>query len=125
MKIPLLAGRDFRESDARSTDRDDPDAHFVAIVNRKFAEHYCPGQNAVGKRLGFGGGPKSKLNIEIIGIVADALYEGPREGVHRQVFIPNYGKNTTVMYLRTQSASTDVFGAIRNEVRRLDAGIPV
>jgi hypothetical protein len=124
MKIPLLGGRDFRPADARNMDGS-PDTENVAIVNRKFAEHYFPGQNAVGKRLGSGGGPRSKLNTEIIGVVADALYEGPREGVHRQVFIPNWGKNSTVFYLRTQSASADIFAAVRNEVRQLDAGIPV
>ena len=124
MKIPLLGGRDFREGDARSMDGS-PDANCVAIVNRKFAEHYFPGQNAVGKRLGSGGGQRSELNTEIIGVVADALYEGPREGVHRQVFWPNWGKNSTVFYVRTQSSSADMFAAVRNEVRQLDAGIPV
>jgi predicted permease len=123
MKIPLLAGRDFRESDARSPEQS-ANAR-VAIVNKSFAEHYFPGQNAVGKRLGSGGGPNSPLNTEIIGVVADSLYEGPREGVHRQVFWPNWGKNSAVFYVRTQSASADIFNAVRNEVRQLDAGIPV
>ena len=124
MKIPLLGGRDFRESDARIMDFS-PDGNYVAIVNRKFAEHYFPGQNAVGKRLGSGGGQRSRLNTEIIGVVADSLYEGPREGVHRQVFWPNFGKNSTVFYVRTQSSSVELFAAVRNEVRQLDAGIPV
>ena len=124
MKIPLLGGRDFRAGDARNMDGS-PDAEYVAIVNRKFAEHYFPGQNAVGKRLGSGGGQRSKLNTEIIGVVADALYEGPREGVRRQVFWPNWGKNSTVFYVRTQTSSADIFTAVRNEVRQLDGGIPV
>ncbi|HXT69162.1 MAG TPA: ABC transporter permease [Vicinamibacterales bacterium] len=124
MKIPLLGGRDFRTSDARSLDGSS-ETEQVAIVNRKFAEHYFPGQNAVGKRLGSGGGQRSKLNVEIIGVVADALYEGPREGVRRQVFWPNWGKSSTVFYVRTQSSSADIFTAVRNEVRQLDAGIPV
>ena len=123
MKIPLLAGRDFRESDARNNSL--PNGVRVAIVNKKLAEHYFPGQNAIGKRLGSGGGPRSPLNTEIIGVVADSLYEGPREGVRRQVFWPNFGKNSTVFYLRTQAASTDVFAAVRHEVGQLDAGIPV
>ena len=49
-------------------------------------------------------GPKSKLDIEIIGVVADSLYEGPREGVRRQVFIPNWGKNSATFYVRTADA---------------------
>src|SRR6185295_4021686 len=91
MKIPFLEGRDFRLSDVKKDSQ-------VAIVNRRFAEHFFPGKSAVGKRLGWGGGPKSKLTIEIIGVVADTLYEGPREGVRRQVFIPNWGKGGVVYY---------------------------
>ena len=118
MKIPLLEGRDFKASDARE------DA-TVAIVNRSFASHFFPGGRAVGKRLGWGGGPKSKLTIEIIGVANDSLYEGPREGVHRQVFIPNWGKNSAVFYVRTLTASSTSYNLIRNEVKRLDAGMPV
>jgi predicted permease len=126
MKIPLLAGRDFRAADAADLMPDEnADAHHVAIVNRKFADHYFPGQNPIGKRLGWGGGPRSKLNIEIVGMVADSLYEGVREGVHRQVFMPNYGKNSGVFYLRTQAASTDMFETVRTTVRQLDPGMPV
>ena len=73
----------------------------VAIVNRRFAEHFFPGQSAVGKHIGCGAGPKTKLNIEIIGVVADSLYEGPREGVRRQVFVPNWGKSSAAFYVRT------------------------
>jgi predicted permease len=124
MKIPILEGRDFRESDARNVE-DTPNFTGVAIVNRKFAEHFFPGQSAVGKHVGWGGGPNSKLNIEIIGVVADSLYEGPREGVRRQAFIPFWGKNSSVFYLRTQASSSATYGQIRNLVRELDTGMPV
>jgi predicted permease len=123
MKIPILEGRDFRRGEAKAlTENQTPD---VVIVNRSFAQHYFPGRSALGKRLGWGGGPKSKLTMEIIGVVADSFYEGPREGVHRQAFIPNYGKGSTVIYLRTQIPSASAFNMVRNEVRQLDAGIPI
>jgi predicted permease len=118
MKVPLVEGRDFRSGDAR----EEP---AVAIVNRRFAEHFFPGRSAIGKRVGFGYGPETKLGIEIVGIVGNALYEGPREGVHRQVFIPNWGKNAAVFYLRTLTPSSAVHTLVRDEVRRLDAGVPV
>ena len=97
----------------------------VAIVNRRFAEHFFKGGSAVGKHLGRGGGPKTKLDIEIIGVVADSLYEGPREGVRRQVFVPNWGKNSAVFYVRTQTASAGAYSLMRNEVKQLDAAMPV
>jgi putative ABC transport system permease protein len=123
MKIPLLEGRDFKPSDAREMGGND--AGGVAIVNRKFAQHFFQNQSAVGRHIGWGGGPRSKLNIEIVGVVADSLYEGPREGVHRQVFIPSWGNGGSVFYLRTHSASAATYGQIRNEVRQLDPAIPV
>ena len=119
MKIPLLEGRDFRPADAKKGDT------TVAIVNRRFAEHFFKGRSAVGKRLGYGGGPKSKLTIEIIGVVADSLYEGPREGVRRQVFIPNWGNGSVVYYVRTLTGSSATYTQVRNEVRQLDSAMPV
>ena len=118
LKIPILEGRDFRDSDAKET----PD---VAIVNRKFAEHFFPGASAIGKHLSQGAGPRAKLTIQIVGVVGDTLYEGPREGVHRQVYLPNWGANTSVFYVRAQAASASAFNLIRNDVRDLDPGIPV
>jgi predicted permease len=118
MGIRLLEGRDFRPTDARKT-------ATVAIVNRQFAEHFFPGQSAVGRHIGFGSGPKSKLSIEIVGVADNALYEGPREGLHRQVFIPNWGRNSATFYLRTTTASSSAFNLIRNEVRGLSNAMPV
>jgi len=118
MRIPLLEGRDFRQSDIVETPT-------VAIVNRKFAEHFFPGKSAIGKRLGRGGGNNAKLTIEIIGVVGDSLYEGPREGVHRQVFLPAWGKGSVTYYVRTNIASSSVFNVVRNEVKQLDATMPI
>ena len=118
MNIPITAGRDFRASDAK-------EEWDVAIVNKRFADHYFPGQVVVGKRIGTGGGPNSKLNVEIIGVVADSLYEGPREGVHRQVFFANWGKNSTTFYIRTTASSNATYALIRNHVKELDATMPI
>jgi predicted permease len=118
MKIPILEGRDFTRMDAKEEPK-------VAIVNRKFAEHFFKGASAVGKRLGRGTGPKTKLDIEIVGVVADSLYEGPREGVRRQVFVPNWGNGSGTFYVRTTSASSSAHSLIRNTVRNLDASMPV
>jgi len=118
MKIPFLEGRDFTVMDVKKEPT-------VAIVNRQFAEHFFPGRSAVGKHVGWGGGPKSKLSIEIIGVVGNSLYEGPREGIHRQVFVPNWGDNAAAFYVRMHTASSAAYGVIRNEVRQLDQAMPV
>jgi len=77
MRIPILEGRDFTLADVKKDPR-------LAIVNKRFATHFFGGESAVGRHLGQGGGPNPKLDIEIIGVVDDSLYEGPRQGVRRQ-----------------------------------------
>jgi predicted permease len=118
MGIPILEGRDFDLRDIK----DDPK---VAIVNRRFAQHYFGDKGAVGRHLGRGNAPGTKLDIEIVGVVADTLYEGPREGVRQQVFVPNWGKNSVAFYVRTTMGSASAYGALRNEVKNLNGSMPV
>ena len=122
MGVTLLEGRDFQPGDIRNDNTPGPK---VAIVNREFAEHYFPGQSAVGRHLGQGGGPKAKLDTEIIGVAGNTLYEGPRQGVRRQCFIPKWGKGSAVFYVRTILGSKSAYGGLRNDVRTLDASMPV
>ncbi|HEX4913812.1 MAG TPA: ABC transporter permease, partial [Vicinamibacterales bacterium] len=102
MGIRLLEGRDFTPLDAKENPT-------VAIVNRKFAQHFFGDKSAIGKHIGRGSGPNVKLNIEIIGVVEDSLYEGPREGVRRQVFWPSWGNSGLAFYVRTTDASAGAF----------------
>jgi predicted permease len=121
MGVPLVAGRDFN-------DRDTGKKITVAIVNRKFATHFFGDKSPLGRHVGFGGGPKSKLNMEIVGVTEDSLYEGPREGVHRQVFVPfsqsDYPAGVA-FYVKTSMDSKSMFTALRRKVRELDGGMPV
>jgi predicted permease len=118
MGIQLLEGRDFTAMDIKKDST-------VAIVNQRFAEHFFPGQSPIGRHLGWGVGPKTKLTIEIVGLVANSLYEGPREGVRRQVFVPNYGNGGATFYLRSATGSSSTYNTVRNEVRKLDSSMPV
>jgi predicted permease len=118
MGIKLLEGRDFRATDVKEKAN-------VVIVNRKFAKHFFGDKSAVGMHVGRGDGPDTKLDVEIIGVVEDSLYEGPREGVRRQVFWPGWGRGGVTFYLRANEASAGVFNLVRSEVKRLDAAMPV
>jgi predicted permease len=122
MGLALVAGRDFNDS------RDTGMKNTVAIVNRKFATHFFGDKSPLGRHVGFGGGPKSKLNMEIVGVTEDSLYEGPREGVHRQVFVPfsqsDYPAGVA-FYVKTSMDSKSMFTALRRKVRELDGGMPV
>jgi predicted permease len=117
MGIPVLEGRDFDARDVHPESK-------LAIVNQRFAKHFFGESSPIGRHVGQGG-PQAKLDYEIVGVVADTLYEGPRQGVRRQVFIPNYGNGTNTFYVRTTSSSKTTYTAIRNAVKRLDASLPV
>jgi predicted permease len=121
MGTTLLEGRDF---DARDTGT----KTTVAIVNRKFATHFFGDKSAVGRRVGWGVGPRTKLDMEIIGVTEDTLYEGPREGVRRQAFV-TMGQSDfpagASFYVRSTMESNAIFSALRQNVRELDASMPV
>ncbi|MEO8597026.1 MAG: ABC transporter permease [Candidatus Solibacter sp.] len=122
MGVSLLEGRDFDEH------RDIGKKINVAIVNRKFASHFFGNRSAVGKHVGFGDGPGSKVDMEIVGVAEDSLYEGPREGVHRQVFVSfvqtDYPAGVA-FYVRTSQDSRSLFNVLRRKVQELDGLMPV
>jgi predicted permease len=118
MGIHVVEGRDFNRNDVKKEAK-------VVIVNRKFAQHFFGEKSAIGMHIGRGDGPKTIYDIEIVGVVEDSLYEGPREGVHRQVFQPNWGRGSVTFYVRTTDASSSAFNMIRSEMKRLDASMPV
>lgn len=118
MGVRLLAGRDFDR-------RDFHDEARVAIVNERFARHFFGNQSAIGRHIGRGVGPGTKTDIEIVGVVADSLYEGPREGVRRQVFVPNWGNNGAAFYVRTALSPASAYEAVKTEVKKLDIAMPV
>ena len=120
MGIPLLAGRDFDRRDIAKAGE-----WKVALVNQQFARHFFGGRTAVGRHIGNGSGPRTKLNIEIIGVVANSLYEGPREGVRRQVFVHQSGSAGAAIYVRAGLGSSSAYAALRSAVKRLDPAMPV
>ena len=131
LSIPLVAGRDFDDRDARFEPAD-PKAQLpsykVAIVNESYAKHYFGDRSPLGRHIGFGINPGTKTPIEIIGVVKDSKYTGVRDEIPRQVFfafMENDSAGGTVMYVRTTNQPDAAFGAIRQVVRELDANIPI
>jgi predicted permease len=118
MGIPIIAGRDFDRRDVKEKSN-------VAIVNQRFAHHFFGSSSALGRHIGRGNGPHTKLDIEIVGVVADSLVEGPREGVHRQVFIPNWGNNSAAFYVRAAVPSNLLYAAVKQQLKKLDPAMPV
>ena len=60
----LLHGRTFTAADME-------DGHAVVIVDRKMAEAYWPGEDPIGKRIGWGANPDGAWS-EVVGVVETA-----------------------------------------------------
>ena len=119
MGVPLIAGRQFTESDTRG-------AAKVAIVNEAFAKKFNLGLDAVGKRIG--SGPGNDLNMEIIGLVKNAKYSEVRKEVPPLYFIP-YRQMDSIgnisFYVRGALDSKRLMSMVQPVVARQDANLPV
>ena len=77
MRILLLAGRIFRDTDVDAAPR-------VAIVNQAFARYYFPDGSAIGRQFAFEG---QRDAFEIVGVVADAKYSSLHEPPPRTAYL--------------------------------------
>jgi predicted permease len=117
--MPLIAGREFTQSDRVGSTR-------VAIVNETFAKKFGLGRDAVGKYMGNGRG--DTLNILIIGLAKDANYSEVKQKIP-PVFATPYKQDSTAgslsFYVRTSGDLTQTLRAIPAVIRRLDPNLPV
>jgi predicted permease len=122
MDVPILQGRDFRESDQGK------DAPKVCLINEKFAKKYFPNGLAVGHRVGEGSDPGTKLDIEVIGVFGDMKYEGVKDEIPIEVVRPYEQMGFTLgvnVYIRTAREPEQMFSAARHAVQQIDATLPV
>ena len=121
MRIPILLGRGFDL-------RDDKGAPKTAIVNEKFARRYFGSASPIGRHVGMGGNPGTKLDIEIVGVARDTKYESMRDEVPYELYRPYRqvdfveGMNA---YVRTSSDPANFFPALRRSVQEVDANVPM
>ncbi len=120
LRIPLLAGRDFSMADSVSKQK-------VAIVNQLFVKQYFGGGNPIGHRLGLGGNPGTKTDIEIIGVMRDAKYNTVRSDIRPQVFLDddqNDDIQEASIYVRTALDSGRMEALLRRTVQQIDPNLP-
>jgi predicted permease len=118
VSMPLLAGRDFTETDG-------PGAANVAIVNESFVRKFDLG-DAVGKHFSnvfmFPG------DIEIVGLVADAKYNEVKGDPLPQWFMPRQQWSdvpTLYYYVRGAVGTDTLLGMIPRIVAEIDPELPV
>lgn len=118
--IPVILGRDFTPNDTGKPK--------VAIVNEKFAKRFFGNASAIGHRIGMGGNPGTKTDITIVGVVRDTKYEGVRDEVPFELYIPQEQvefATSVSAYVRTERPPQQTFAAVRQVIHSLDANLPV
>jgi predicted permease len=121
LKIPIVLGRDF-------TDRDIAGAPKVGIVNQKFVKRYFGGADPLGRHIGMGIDPGTKLDIEIVGVAGDTKYESMRDEIPYELYIPSEQKNFATggtIYVRSTADPMNVFNTLRGAVAEVDSSVPM
>jgi predicted permease len=98
MGMPLRSGRDFDRGDRVGS-------RPVAIVNETFVRRFLPGQQPIGQTvrvafdlLGFIPGLDSTTRHEIVGVVGDAVYTSPRDGMQATLYVPFAQRNPAAFF---------------------------
>ncbi|HEV3140082.1 MAG TPA: FtsX-like permease family protein [Vicinamibacterales bacterium] len=91
------------------TDRDREGAPSVVIVNEAFARRFLNGANPIGHTVHRFGGPDAGPELEIVGVVADAVYRRLRDPSPPTMYAPTAqtepGRPTVAFNLAVRAAS--------------------
>jgi predicted permease len=115
----LLRGRDFTTADNAS-------ATGVVIINSQLAQHYFPGQNPLGQHVDMGF--RSGTPLEIIGVAEDVRQDSLQTELHPGMYLP-YAQAARglplILLFRSTSDSATVVTAVRQQLREIDARLPI
>jgi len=117
MRVPILRGRPFNQSDGPGTTR-------VTIVTRSLADRLWPREDPIGKRLRDEG---NRLQI-VVGVVPDTAYttalERERPPAYYLPLAQNY-ESSVALHVRAAADAMSVVPAIREAVRQVDGELAV
>jgi predicted permease len=116
LKIPLLDGRLFMPGDTGVAP--------VVVVSRAWANHYFPGEHAVGRQF-IEGGCTSCPRSTIIGVVGDVRYDGlhaPGEAMYAPMEEGRWEWGVH-LFVRGWVTGPDALAAVRGAVLAADPGV--
>jgi len=128
MQTRLVGGRWFSASDTT-------DSVPVAVVNETMARTYWKdAAAAIGGRIRVGG-PATRPWVTVVGVVADERHNSVTGIVNEKFFVPHVqwpvvaaggdAIRSVFLVARTAGDPLAVAGVIRNQVRQMDANVPV
>lgn len=118
--LPLLAGRDFNETDG------DPGKE-AAVVTRQFAAKFWPGSPPIGKRFRQYDNGKPGPWMTVIGLTADLLQD-PQNPDAAPLFFINHRQEPwgwMAVVLRTAGDPAGLASAVRATVQKMDVDLPL
>jgi predicted permease len=117
LRIPVVRGRVF-------TDTDGKDTQLVAVINQAMADHFWPGEDALGKRFHFFDEPKLR---EVVGVVKNTVINQIGEDPQPVAYLPmtqHYSPFATVQ-VRTAGRPDSVISTVRNSIQSLDRNLAI
>jgi predicted permease len=116
MQIPILMGREFSLAD---TDQ----APLAVVVNETFAQQFCAGREALGRRVRVW----DNQWATIIGVARNSIYselkEGPRPVMYASL-LQFYRPDATIL-VRATGNPESVAPSVRSAVQSLDPNLPI
>ncbi len=114
--IPIVAGRNFEEKD-----RD----HEVVVISALAAAKVWPGESAIAKRFRLGG--DNQPLMEIVGVAGDVRADQLQAPPNPTVYVPYWQRDRqdSALMVRTRMDPASIAGAVRGEIRSMDAQLPV
>src|SRR5262245_44115952 len=116
MRIPLLKGRHFTETDVRENAK-------VVLISEELARRYFTGEEPLGQRIL--AGSLSRESYEIIGVVGDVRHRGLARGLRQTLYFPSLRLGYTNLVIRTANDPVSLAAAVRREVAAIDPNQPV
>ena len=114
LRVPLLAGRDFRPQDNENVPR-------VMIVNQSFARRFFDGRDPLGHRVQIDGKP-----FTIVGMVKDSKYYSLSEAPQPYFYMSfdqvheGSGEGGVALYARTNGDARGFVPVLRREMLAID-----
>jgi putative ABC transport system permease protein len=122
MGIPLQRGRYFEAHDS-------PESTPVVLINRRMAEQYWPGEDAIGKRVKVGPADSPNAWLTVVGIVGNVRQTGLYEQ-KLEFYVPYMQERRSFMaprdlVVRTKADPAVIAAAVRKAVWAVDKDQPV
>jgi hypothetical protein len=95
-------------------------------VSQSLVERWFPGEQPIGRHIRLG--PAGRAVAEIVGLAGDVKHRAlDAEGSWPTVYVSAWRSASRSMFLvvRSQRRDADVVAAVREEVARLDRGVPI